>query len=671
MILWGVVAAAQTGIPGYIDVNEKRNQKALIARALNLPVGITPALRTGQWNGFGAIFADSTGGNKGIHYWNGSGWVKLVDTTSVTVSAANNGTSLSGTTVQLGQTVGVSNPAILTHGTEIPLDTFSLYIKGNITGAFPAFQNRIQFRMSDLGTHGAEMNWLGGGGINQYITSTVGDQFPSVNYYVDGTLGAFNGVHYTASDKHYDIVDLRPASGLTHADIQINGTGTANWNSDGSTYLGLQGTHRIGINRSLNTIGATLDVKGTFKVTDSSTLFSRIGSTSDSVYTKRSDGTLGAVSQSSITTSLSSLTAATTTNSISNIGQQTWSFNGITTEAGGLQLASTSVTSGSILYILGASNGAASNSQDGLHIDVSGANTNSTQTTNGATIVNHHTGTASTNNALYLSAVNGTTNNALYVAAGNVNVQTSIIDPLLIGSTAADGTLTLEGNNAGAGNTSTNANVIFKSGNTPTQAMDILNNQLVRIGTAPATTSGYGLVVDQPNDGASNIGIKVSANNHSAFLGIGYDKLSSAGVLKIEGNGGISMLGASSVQYFNMGSTGLTTIGGSATATSTMQSAGSISAAYVAKTGNYTLTASDHTVEVTSGTNTQTLPTAVGITGRQYVITNSGSGVVTVGTTSSQTFVNVTATPTTLTLNQFNTVIVESNGANWLRITSL
>lgn len=93
--------------------------------------------------------------------------------------------------------------------------------------------------------------------------------------------------------------------------------------------------------------------------------------------------------------------------------------------------------------------------------------------------------------------------------------------------------------------------------------------------------------------------------------------------------------------------------------------------AYAAKTSTYTITASDYTIEATSGTFTITLPTAVGISGRQYVITNSGSGVITLATTSSQTFVNVTATPTTLTLNQFNTVIVQSNGANWLRISSL
>jgi len=92
-------------------------------------------------------------------------------------------------------------------------------------------------------------------------------------------------------------------------------------------------------------------------------------------------------------------------------------------------------------------------------------------------------------------------------------------------------------------NTATVANTKIMVGNSSaTQALDILNNGLVRIGAAPNTTSGYGLVVDQPNDGASNIGIKVSANNHTAFLGIGYDKITTAGGLKLEGNGGIQLI---------------------------------------------------------------------------------------------------------------------------------
>jgi hypothetical protein len=88
--------------------------------------------------------------------------------------------------------------------------------------------------------------------------------------------------------------------------------------------------------------------------------------------------------------------------------------------------------------------------------------------------------------------------------------------------------------------------------------------------------------------------------------------------------------------------------------------------AYAAKTTTYTLVATDHDIECTSGTFTVTLPTAVNIIGREYWITNTGSGTITLATTSSQTFANVTATPTTLSIAQFTSYRVVSNGANWI-----
>lgn len=90
---------------------------------------------------------------------------------------------------------------------------------------------------------------------------------------------------------------------------------------------------------------------------------------------------------------------------------------------------------------------------------------------------------------------------------------------------------------------------------------------------------------------------------------------------------------------------------------------GSLSVAYVAKTANYTATSSDSVINCTSGTFTVTLPTAVGITGRKYTIKNSGTGVITIGTTSSQTIDGVT----TQTLGtQYMSMDVVSNGANWI-----
>ncbi len=93
-----------------------------------------------------------------------------------------------------------------------------------------------------------------------------------------------------------------------------------------------------------------------------------------------------------------------------------------------------------------------------------------------------------------------------------------------------------------------------------------------------------------------------------------------------------------------------------------LQVSGSFAPAYVAKTATYTLTINDYTVDCTANTFTVTLPTAVGVTGRLYVIKNSGAGTITIATTSSQTIDGVT----TKTLNtQYSGYNVQSDGANW------
>lgn len=93
---------------------------------------------------------------------------------------------------------------------------------------------------------------------------------------------------------------------------------------------------------------------------------------------------------------------------------------------------------------------------------------------------------------------------------------------------------------------------------------------------------------------------------------------------------------------------------------------GGFAAWYVAKTANYTLTATDYTVDCTANSFTITLPTAVGCSGRVYNIKNSGTGTITIATTSSQTIDgNATAT---LTLAQYDCLTVQSNNANYIII---
>ena len=90
----------------------------------------------------------------------------------------------------------------------------------------------------------------------------------------------------------------------------------------------------------------------------------------------------------------------------------------------------------------------------------------------------------------------------------------------------------------------------------------------------------------------------------------------------------------------------------------------SVNVKYVAKTANYTATSANYLIDCTANTFTVTLPTAVGITGRQYVVNNSGTGVITVDADGTETINGAL----TVTLNQYDSVTVVSNGANWIKI---
>lgn len=88
--------------------------------------------------------------------------------------------------------------------------------------------------------------------------------------------------------------------------------------------------------------------------------------------------------------------------------------------------------------------------------------------------------------------------------------------------------------------------------------------------------------------------------------------------------------------------------------------------AVVAKTGDYTATAADHVILVTTAasTITITLPTAVGITGKPYKVkkVDSGAGTVVIDGNASETIDGAT----TLTLtNQYDFADLVSNGTNW------
>jgi hypothetical protein len=84
----------------------------------------------------------------------------------------------------------------------------------------------------------------------------------------------------------------------------------------------------------------------------------------------------------------------------------------------------------------------------------------------------------------------------------------------------------------------------------------------------------------------------------------------------------------------------------------------------VTKSALYTLTTSDHIVIATSGTWTATLPTAASIAGTEYIIKNSGSGIITVDPAGTETIDGYAA----IDLEQYDSLTVVSDGTNWVII---
>jgi hypothetical protein len=84
-------------------------------------------------------------------------------------------------------------------------------------------------------------------------------------------------------------------------------------------------------------------------------------------------------------------------------------------------------------------------------------------------------------------------------------------------------------------------------------------------------------------------------------------------------------------------------------------------------TSSYLIKENDYLIDVTGNTVTVTLPTAVGINGKNYVVKNSGTGVVTVNTTSGQTIDNSESK----TLSYNDSLEINSDGTNWIVVAGV
>ncbi len=175
-------------------------------------------------------------------------------------------------------------------------------------------------------------------------------------------------------------------------------------------------------------------------------------------------------------------------------------------------------------------------------------------------------------------------------------------------------------------------------------------NERIRIDSA----GNVGIGTDTPGEKLEvNGNIQLTADNNILKFGTGedahiyYDATNLVIDPKVVGTGYLSVLGDISVVK--------STISGSQVV------------AYRAITALRTLDATDYFIDCNANTFVVTLPTAVSITGRVYIIKNTGTGIITVDTTSSQTIDGYSI----MTLSATNAVItVISNGANWLVLSS-
>jgi hypothetical protein len=101
------------------------------------------------------------------------------------------------------------------------------------------------------------------------------------------------------------------------------------------------------------------------------------------------------------------------------------------------------------------------------------------------------------------------------------------------------------------------------------------------------------------------------------------------------------------------------------TQTSGITSTGGITFKQVTINSTYSATTQDYMIDVTGGTFTVYLPSAVGIQGRLLVVKNNGGGAVTVQPTSGQ---NIDDKPFVI-LGETNTIQLASNGSNWVAIS--
>jgi hypothetical protein len=206
--------------------------------------------------------------------------------------------------------------------------------------------------------------------------------------------------------------------------------------------------------------------------------------------------------------------------------------------------------------------------------------------------------------------------------------------------------------------------------NAPLQKLDVNGNMRLTGAFMPGNLAGAaGDVLISSGAGIAPTWFDIAAYLSTNAWVFGGNSVTSLQKIGTTSNFDFSVI-TNNVERMRVTSTGNVGIG-TATPTSTLQVAGSLSMPIATKTASYTVLSSDHTIECnnTAGSITISLPDAVGIAGRIYVIKKIsvvGNNVV-LDALGTET---IDGSLTNTISNQYGCVMIQSDGANWIVLSA-
>ena len=276
------------------------------------------------------------------------------------------------------------------------------------------------------------------------------------------------------------------------------------------------------------------------------------------------------------------------------------------------------------------------------------------------------------------SGTNNAGNNNSFFGYNCGSNNTSGTDNIVNGATAFYSNKT-GSNNVFVGSQAGNSDTLF------TRCVGIGYGAIANVVTASSDNDAVGVYALQNTYGTGNVaagsysGRQNTSGANNTFVGYGSGTGVTTGsnnlflyqnpTLTSIGNVGINnsiLIGTSFTKiYFSTDSAGNTTVGSKAEANSSIYLHGSVQDTVNIQTVNYTATINDAIILCKTNAFTVTLPTAVGIAGRWYIIKNGNTtlsgNLITIATTSSQTIDG--SAPSTL--SALTPLRVFSDGSNW------